>query len=97
MDDAWTTLIPAFAIDSPSMSKPAEKLRDETLALPDDARAELALALIESLDRGPVDQDYEEAWSKELASRLKALDDGTMTRSPAEDVFDRARSRLARG
>ena len=73
-----------------------EQIRREILALPEEQRADLALALLESLhDRN--DDAYDEAWGLEIARRLEALDAGTMTRSPAHEVFARARARLAAG
>lgn len=78
------------------MTRSAAKLRQEVMALPDDQRADLAVALIESLD-ARADEGYDDAWASELASRLRSLEDGTMVRHPAVDVFSRVRTRLDRG
>jgi putative addiction module component (TIGR02574 family) len=49
------------------------KILQEALRLPVEARAALAGRLLESLD-GPVDEDAEAAWSKEIARRIDDLD-----------------------
>jgi putative addiction module component (TIGR02574 family) len=73
----------------------AAELRQELMALSADERAELALALIESLDDPKRDEGYEQAWAQEISGRLAALDAGTMTSSPAAEVFQRVRNGLA--
>lgn len=52
------------------------KLRSEALMLPEPGRAELADALVESLD-APADTDVADAWDKEIARRLAEIDTGT--------------------
>ena len=56
--------------------KPSEqKVLEEALRLPAEARAALAGRLLKSLD-GPVDEDAEAAWSKEIARRIDDLNTG---------------------
>jgi putative addiction module component (TIGR02574 family) len=56
--------------------KPAhQKIVEEALRLPNEARAALAGHLLESLDNA-VDEDAESAWSKEIARRIDELDRG---------------------
>ena len=62
------------------MSDPA-KLLAEALKLPKSARASLASSLLDSLDR-EVDEDAEQAWTDEIARRLKDLDSGNATTVP---------------
>jgi putative addiction module component (TIGR02574 family) len=57
------------------MSLTTERLLEDVLALPDDQRAELAVRLLQSLDR-EVDTDAEEAWAAEIKHRCAALDAG---------------------
>ena len=52
------------------------KLRSEVLMLPEAERAELAHALVKSLD-APTDADATEAWDKEIMRRLAEIDAGT--------------------
>lgn len=78
------------------MTRSAAKLRQAVMALPDDQRADLAVALIESLEVG-ADEGYDDAWASELARRLRSLEDGTMARHPAAEVLGRVRARLDRG
>lgn len=52
------------------------RLRAEALQLPETERAELAHALVQSLD-APADADVTEAWDQELVRRLGEIDAGT--------------------
>jgi putative addiction module component (TIGR02574 family) len=52
-----------------------QKVLEEALRLPAEARAALAGHLLESLDDS-VDEDVELAWSKEIARRIDDLDRG---------------------
>ncbi len=52
----------------------AKKLLDQALRLPPEEREALAGELFESL--GPADPDAEKAWEKEIARRIKELDEG---------------------
>jgi len=63
------------------MKSDAKKLIDEALRLPPEARAALAGQLIESLDV-QVDEDAEEAWSLEIARRLKDIEAGKVRGIP---------------
>ena len=58
-----------------------KKVLQEALRLPAEARAALAGRLLESLD-GPVDEDAEAAWSKEIARRIDDLDKGKVKTVP---------------
>jgi putative addiction module component (TIGR02574 family) len=69
------------------MSPSTQRLLDEALALPEDARTELLEALIESLD-GPADDpdEVEAAWADEVAQRLRAVETGSVTPIPWEEA-----------
>lgn len=71
-----------------------EEIRREALRLDPETRAELAQALLSSLD-SPSDAEVERLWLEEAARRDSELDDGTASSSPALDVLSRARSRRA--
>jgi hypothetical protein len=61
------------------------------LSLPEDARAELAHRLVESLDDADqevLDQDeWDRLWAREAEDRIAAYDRGELAEIPAEEVF----------
>ena len=63
------------------MSSRAEKLFEEALTLPPEARAGLAAQLIESLD-AEVDENAEAEWAATIARRLAELRSGAVTAVP---------------
>ena len=63
------------------MSPSTEKLLDDALRLPPEARAALACQLLDSLDP-EVDEDTEAAWAREIARRLNELDSGQVKAIP---------------
>jgi len=67
------------------MTKPTEMVLAEALRLDPDSRAELAAELLASLD-GPNDPDAEAAWSAEIERRVAAIEAGTATLEPWDDV-----------
>jgi len=68
----------------------SQELLNDAMRLPDDQRAALAAALIESLDHG-VDEDAEAAWSVEIARRLQEVESGHVKTIP----WPRARQMIA--
>ena len=69
------------------------ELKQKAAQLSAAERAELALALIESLD-GPGDPDVEEAWRLEIERRIGQIDRGEVQLVPGDEVFARLRRRL---
>jgi putative addiction module component (TIGR02574 family) len=67
------------------MTKPMASVLADALRLNEAARAELASELIASLD-GPADSDAERAWDAEIQRRVAAIEAGTITLEPWEDV-----------
>jgi len=59
----------------------SQALLNDAMRLPDEQRAALAAALIESLDDG-VDEDAEVAWSVEIARRLREVKSGHVKTIP---------------
>ena len=59
------------------MTPNTQKLIDEALKLPPEARAALAGSLIESLD-DTIDDDAVAAWEAEVARRVVELDDSSV-------------------
>ncbi|MHC4952812.1 MAG: addiction module protein [Planctomycetota bacterium] len=60
------------------MGEDAAKLLQAALKLSPEVRAALAGSLLDSLDES-VDEKVEEAWSAELAERVRELDEGSVT------------------
>jgi putative addiction module component (TIGR02574 family) len=71
-----------------------EALLKEALTLPDDERAEIAGALLESLEPAP-EIDVETAWRQEVAARVAALEAGSVTTTPWGEIRDRFLARLS--
>ena len=75
------------------MAIPVEKLTEEMLALPSDARALLADRLVESLD--PInDESIRALWVAEAVRRRNDVRSGTVQTIPAEAVLAEARNLL---
>ena len=72
------------------MSSTARKVLEEALNLPDEERADVAAALLESLD-GPPDPGVEEAWREEIARRLQEVREGKVQLIPWQEVRRRLR------
>ena len=73
------------------MAIPVEKLTEEMLALPSDARALLADRLVESLD--PInDESIRALWVAEAIRRRNEVRSGTVQTIPAEAILTEARN-----
>ena len=66
------------------MSPEVSDLLKRALALPDDERAALANTLLDSLKMR--DESIQEAWDKEVARRMKDLQDGKAVTVPWEQL-----------
>lgn len=75
------------------MSNRLIELKEKASQLSEAERADLALALIESLD-GPTDPDVEEAWRLEIERRIGQIERGEVQLIPGDEVFARLRRRL---
>lgn len=75
------------------MSKVAQSVLAEALRLDVDARAELAVELLKSLD-GPADPDAEAVWAAEIERRVEAIEAGTVELEPWEDVKRRIENEI---
>jgi putative addiction module component (TIGR02574 family) len=77
------------------MGLPLKQLEAEAMELTSQERAELAAALIASLDGVDPDDDPEEiqrAWDEEILRRMAEIDAGTVELIPAEEVFAELRA-----
>ncbi len=72
---------------------PTHTLLDQALGLPLKQRAQLAAALLRSLDGDP-DGDVEAAWTAEIPKRVREIDAGTASLDHWPEVRERARRRL---
>jgi putative addiction module component (TIGR02574 family) len=77
------------------MTAEVSELLKKALALPLEARAELADSLLESLDAEPADEGVEAAWSVEIQRRIEEIDSGKVKMIPYEEVRRRLAARLA--
>ena len=68
------------------MSPSAHKLLEEAIKLPEEARADLAAALIESLDGDEGAPEVESAWSEEIARRLRNYESGAVKPIPWDEA-----------
>lgn len=75
------------------MSETLADLKKRAAQLPDTARADLALSLIESLD-GPADPEVEDAWRVEIERRIGQIDRGEVQLIPGDEVMAQLRRRL---
>ncbi len=75
------------------MATEFERLKEDLLTLPQESRASLASALIESLDEG-VDADAESAWIEEIRRRDDEIRAGIAKLKPADQAIREARELL---
>lgn len=74
-----------------------EQLKQQVLCLPQPERAELAEALIRSLDSQEElvsEDEAREAWGKEVQRRAEAYDRGEMSSRSWEEFRDELRAKL---
>ena len=74
-------------------AKTLDRLRSEVLLLPEAERAELAHALVTSLD-APADANVADAWDAEIARRLATVDAGTAILIDREEFRRRLQARI---
>jgi len=75
------------------MSTALAELKQKAAQLDETERAELALALIESLE-GEADVGAEESWRIEVERRIAEIDRGEVQLIPGDEVFARLRRAL---
>lgn len=68
-----------------SMKRHADTVLREALTLPESERAEIAGALLASLEPEP-EADVEMAWRQEVAARVAALEAGEIETTPWEEI-----------
>ena len=77
------------------MSIELDALKQEAAKLSQAERADLALALLESLDSATEDEDdVERAWLVEIKRRVDEIERGEAKLIPGDEVFARVRQQL---
>jgi putative addiction module component (TIGR02574 family) len=71
------------------------RLQEKALTLTEKERAELALALVKSLD-APADVNAAADWERELVKRLAQIDAGTAKLVDRDELRKRMKGRLGR-
>ena len=69
-----------------------EKVLDEALSLPAEARIDLVEKLLESLNL-PTREEVDRLWAEEAERRVSQIDKGEAELIPAEEVFARIREK----
>lgn len=75
------------------MARAIAEIEKEIRSLARAEQEQLLRALLEELD-GPADPDAELAWLDEVQRRSAEFDAGLVKSIPADEVFERVRSRL---
>jgi len=70
-----------------------DQLTHEALNLSEQERAQLAHALLRSLDSAENVSEVDAAWEAEITRRVERVKQGTAKGRPAEDVFHDVRTR----
>ena len=70
-----------------------DEILRQALSLPEEQRAEVAGALLESLEP-PADVDVEQAWREEVTRRIASLDADQAETIPWEEVREKLYARL---
>ena len=77
------------------MPTAADKVFDEALDLPAEARIALVDRILASLNPPPV-AEVDRLWAEEAERRISELDRGESKLIPGEEVFDKIRRKYAR-
>lgn len=72
-----------------------DRVTDEALSLPVDARLGLVEKLLSSLNL-PIDEEIERLWAEEAERRVAQIDSGEAKLIPGEEVFSKIRSKHER-
>ncbi len=72
-----------------------EKVMDEALSLPADARIGLVEKILTSLNL-PIRPEIDQLWAEEAERRVEEIDNGNVELLPGEEVFTRIRNKYGR-
>ena len=77
------------------MASAADKISDEVMALPSDARMALVEKILTSLNL-PTQPEIDRLWAEEAERRIGELDRGEVDPIPGGEVFDGIRRKYSR-
>jgi putative addiction module component (TIGR02574 family) len=77
------------------MTTAVDRVTEEALSLPVDARLSLVEKLLSSLNP-TVGDDYERLWATEAERRIAQLDEGKAKLVPGDEVFAKLRAKYAK-
>ncbi len=77
------------------MSTSTDRVTEEALSLPADARLDLVEKLLTSLNL-PIDDEIDRLWAEEAERRVGQLDAGQAKLIPGQDVFSKIRTKHGR-
>lgn len=74
------------------MATTNDRVIEEALSLPADARLRLVEKLLSSLNL-PIDEEIDRLWAEEAEHRVSQIDEGKAKLVPGEEVFSRIRAK----
>jgi putative addiction module component (TIGR02574 family) len=74
------------------MGTAADRVVEEALSLPADARLSLVEKLLTSLNL-PIDEEIDRLWAEEAERRVRQIEAGEAKLVPGEDVFSKIRAK----
>ena len=74
------------------METTADRVVEEALSLPADARLSLVEKLLTSLNL-PIDKEIDRLWAKEAEHRVSQIEDDEVKLVPGEEVFSEIRAK----
>ena len=77
------------------MATVTDRVIDEALSLPADARLDLVDKLLASLNL-PVDEEIDRLWAEEAERRVSQIEAGEARLVPGEEVFEKIRAKHER-
>ncbi|MBI2192220.1 MAG: addiction module protein [Planctomycetes bacterium] len=77
------------------MGTVTDRVTEEALSLPADARLGLVEKLLSSLNL-PIDEEIDRQWAEEAERRVAQVEAGEAKLIPGEEVFSKIRSRYGR-
>jgi putative addiction module component (TIGR02574 family) len=77
------------------MSTAVEKVLDEAIALPADARIGLVNRILASLNL-PAQPEVDRMWAEEAERRVSEIDNGEVKLVPGDEVFKKIRRKYSR-
>jgi putative addiction module component (TIGR02574 family) len=77
------------------MTTTNDRVIEEALSLPADARLSLVEKLLTSLNL-PIDEDIDRLWAEEAEQRVSQLEEGRAKLVPGEEVFAKIKSKYGK-